>query len=375
VQRVVERSDVVVVGGGVIGLACAWRAAQRGLTVRLLERSDPGGGASGVAAGMLAPVGEADFGEGRFAALTMAAADAWPGFAADLEQASGVPVPSRRCGALWLAADRDAAEELRRQHHHRLDLGMHGEWLPSSACRELEPGLGTCAAGVLLPDEAEVDPRAVVAALVVACERAGVRLHAHAEVVEASWDGARLTGVVSAGGARFHAQTVVAAQGCWAPAWLPEPVRPRVRPVKGQLLRLRGPSVCSRIVRSERVYLVPRAKGELVVGATTEERGFDTTVTAGAVLELLEEAYRILPGVSELELVEASAGLRPGSPDNAPLVGGGEVPGLVLATGHYRNGVLLTPLTADAVAALAAGDEPVGPIRDFAPGRLAGALW
>jgi glycine oxidase len=375
VQRVVERSDVVVVGGGVIGLACAWRAAQRGLKVTLLERSTLGAGASGVAAGMLAPVGEADFGEGRFAALTMAAAHAWPSFATDLEAASGVPVPYRRCGALWLAADADEAEELRRQYQHRRDLGMRGDWLPPSACRELEPGLGTCAAGVLLPDEAEVDPRAVVAALVVACERAGVHLHAHAEVVEATWDSARLRGVVTARGARFDARTVVAAQGCWAPAWLPVPVRPPVRPVKGQLLRLRGPSVCARIVRSERVYLVPRASGELVVGATTEERGFDTTVTAGAALELLEEAYRILPGVSELELVEASAGLRPGSPDNAPLVGFGEVPGLVLATGHYRNGVLLAPLTADAVAALASGDEPIGPIRDFGPRRFAGALW
>jgi glycine oxidase len=373
VQRVVERSDVVVVGGGVIGLACAWRAAQRGLTVTLLERSDPGAGASGVAAGMLAPVGEADFAATRFAALTVAGAEAWPRFAADLEQASGVPVPYRRCGALWLAADRDEAEELRRQHQHRLDLGMRGEWLSSSACRMLEPGLGTCAAGVLLPDEGEVDPRVVVAALVVACGRAGVRLHAHAEVVEASWDGARLTGVVSASGSCFEAETTIAAQGCWAPMWLPEPVRPRVRPVKGQVLRLRGPAVCSRIVRSECVYLVPRATGELVVGATTEERGFDTTVTAGAVLELLQEAHRILPGVSELELVEASAGLRPGSPDNAPLVGRGEVPGLVLAMGHYRTGVLLAPLTASAVAALAAGDEAEPVFRDFSPQRFAGA--
>ena len=373
-MRVVERTDVVIVGGGVIGLACAWRTAQRGLTVSLIERSDPGAGASGVAAGMLAPVGEADFGQGSLAALTIAAADAWPRFAIELAEASGVAVPYRRCGALWLAGDRDQAAELRRQHQHRLEIGMGGEWLSSSACRALEPGLGSCTAGVLLPDEAEVDPRSVLAALVVACERVGVRLHVGTEVIAASWDGSRLTGVVGASGARFEAETVVAAQGCWAPAWLPETVRPRVRPVKGQILRLRGPSVCSRILRSERVYLVPRATGEMVVGATSEERGFDTAVTAGAVLELLEEAYRLLPGVSDLELVEARAGLRPGTPDNAPLVGRGEVPGLVLATGHYRNGVLLAPLTADAVAALASGDEPAGPIRDFAPRRLAGAL-
>ncbi|MGH7723786.1 MAG: glycine oxidase ThiO [Candidatus Dormibacteria bacterium] len=368
-----ERTNVVVVGGGVIGLACAWRAAQRGLTVTLLERSSPGAGASGVAAGMLAPTGEVDFGQRGFAALTMAAADAWPGFAADLEQASDAAVPYRRCGALWLAADRDEAEELRRLHQGLLHLGSGGEWLTSSACRELEPGLGACAAGVLLPDDAEVDPRRVLAALVVACARAGVRLHTQAEVVEASWDGGRITGVITAAGARFEAQMVVAAQGCWAPAWLPESIRPPVRPVKGQVLRLRGPSVCSHVIRSERVYLVPRATGELVVGATTEERGFDTTVTAGAVLELLEEAHRILPGVGELELVEASAGLRPGSPDNSPLVGLAEVPGLVLATGHYRAGVLLAPLTADAVAAVLAGGDPAGALRDFSIRRRVGA--
>jgi glycine oxidase len=144
-----------------------------------------------------------------------------------------------------------------------------------------------------------------------------------------------------------------------------------VRPVKGQILVLRGDEpVAARIVESLHVYLVPRADGRLVVGATVEERGFDTAVTAGGVHELLREAYRLLPEVAELELVETTAGLRPGTPDNAPLVGPGRLDGLVLATGHYRNGILLTPLTADAVLAHLTGGEVPGAAAGLAPARF-----
>ncbi len=313
----------------------------------MLERDAPGAGASSVAAGMLAPVTEAEFGETRLIELNLAAAAAWPAFADELG------LPYRRCGALAVALDRDEVEELSRLQELRRELGLESEWLTSSRCRELEPGLGSCAGGVLAPGEAEVDPRALVAALVAT----GIRIESGAEVVEGIWDGDRLAGVITADGRSFRAGAVVLATGCWGAPWLPPEARPPVRPVKGQLLRLRGPAVCERILRAERVYLVPRANGELVVGATVEERGFDTTVTAGAVHELLREAYRLLPEVAELELVEASAGLRPGSPDNAPIVGRGAVEGLVLATGHYRNGILLAPTTADAVAALLASAE------------------
>ena len=145
------------------------------------------------------------------------------------------------------------------------------------------------------------------------------------------------------------------AAGCWAGSleWLPEAARPPVRPVKGQVLELRsrnGEPPARHILASERVYLVPRGDGRLVVGATVEEMGFDTTVTAGGVNELLREAYRLLPDIAEMELLDAIAGLRPGTPDNLPLVGPGAIDGLVLATGHFRNGILLTPLTADRVA-------------------------
>ncbi len=329
-----------------IGLACAWRASQRGLSVCVLERGEPGAGASGVSAGMLAPVTEAEFGEERLLELNLRAAEDWPAFAEELG------LPYRRRGALAVALDRDELEELRRLQELRHALGLESEWLTPSRCRELEPGLGGCAGGVLAPGEAEVDPRALVGALVAT----GIRIE-RAEVVDGIWDGERLAGAVTADGRAFRAAAVVLATGCWGARWLPPEARPSVRPVKGQLLRLRGPAVCERILRAERVYLVPRASGELIVGATVEERGFDTTVTAGAVHELLREAYRLLPEIAELELVEASAGLRPATPDNVPLIGPGAVEGLVLATGHYRNGILLTPTTADAVAALLAGAE------------------
>jgi glycine oxidase len=186
-------------------------------------------------------------------------------------------------------------------------------------------------------------------------EREGAELRSGATVSGALIEGERIEGVRTEAGEEVLAGHVVLASGAWAgeSEWLPPHARPAVRPVKGQILTLRGPAsepVCERIVASERVYLVPREDGRLLVGATVEERGFDTTVTAGGVHELLREAYRLLPEITELELVEASAGLRPGTPDNLPLVGPGALEGLVLATGHYRNGVLLAPLTAERVA-------------------------
>jgi glycine oxidase len=370
--------DAVVVGGGAIGLACAWRAARRGLRVRVLERDYPGAGASHVAAGMLAPVGEASWGEEALLRLALASAEAWPAFAAELAADSELEVGYEPCGALHVALDRDEAEELRRRFElmESLDLGV--EWLRGPACRDLEPGLvPACAAGVYAPGEAAVDPGLLVPALTAAVERRGSQVFVEAEVTDMLTEGGRLAGVITGDGREHRAQHVVLATGAWSGAapWLPPLARPPVRPVKGQILTLRGNPdrpLCQRIVGSERVYLVPRPDGRLIVGATVEERGFDIQVTAGGVHELLREAYRALPDVAELELVETVAGLRPATPDNAPLVGPGALDGLVLATGHYRNGILLTPISAEAVAALLAS-EPLPPEAENAhPGRFAG---
>jgi glycine oxidase len=368
--------DAIIVGAGVIGLACAWRAAQAGARPLVLDRSDPPDGATQVAAGMLAPVGELQFREEALLEMTLASAAAFPGFVAELEAATEQPAGYVRSGALHVALDRDEAAELRRRFELQRSRGLEAEWLGPRACRRLEPGLApSFQGGVLVPGEAAVDPRALCAALSSAIEAAGGELRYGVEIAGLLLGGETVRGVRMADGAEALAPAVILATGAWSgnAAWLPAEARPPVRPVKGQILELRGPAtdpVCERIVASERVYLVPRPDGRLVVGATVEERGFDATVTAGGVHELLREAYRLLPDVAELELVRAGAGLRPGTPDNLPLIGRGAFDGLLLATGHFRNGVLLAPLTGDAIAGLLAGEEPTPAALPADPGRL-----
>jgi glycine oxidase len=348
--------DAVVVGGGVIGLSCAWRLAQRGAAVAVIDRAAPPAGATRVAAGMLAPVGELAFGEAELLEMTLAAAALYPGFVAELEAASGVSTRYARHGALHVALDRDEAAELRRVHELQRSLELGAEWLPPGRCRALEPGLTpSFHGGVHAPQEAAVDPRALVAALVGALEAEGAELLFGTEVEAALFDGGRLGGVRTSAGGELRADATILAAGAWSgrAEWLPEEARPPVRPVKGQILELRGRdgvAPCGRIVASERVYLVPRPDGRLIVGATVEEQGFDTAVTAGGMHELLREAYRLLPEVAEMELVEAAAGLRPATPDNLPRVGPAPLEGLFWATGHYRNGILLAPLAAQSLA-------------------------
>ncbi len=244
--------------------------------------------------------------------------------------------------------------------------------LTSYETRELEPSLSpTIRGGMLVESDHQVDPRAMVAALLQACNRLGVEIHrSRGELLV---EGGRAAGVRLHGDERLPASKVVLAAGCWSQrvAGLPEDDAPPVRPVKGQILRLRGdPGLVTRSIRGERVYVVPRGDGRVVIGGTMEEDGFDTTVTAGAVLHLLDEARALLPDVTEMELVEASAGLRPGSPDNMPIVGDATTPGLIVATGHFRNGFLLAPATADAVAGVLAGGAWPEATRVWSPARF-----
>jgi glycine oxidase len=329
----------------------------------VLDRAEPPAGATRVAAGMLAPIGELAFGEPELLRMTIAAAELYPAFVAELEAASGMGSGYARHGALHVALDRDEAAELRRVHDLQRSLGLGAEWLPPRRCRELEPGLTpSFNGGVHAPDEAAIDPRELTAALLMALADEGVEVRSGTDVVAPILSGGRLEGVRTAAAEELSAGHIILATGAWAGAesWLPEPARPPVRPVKGEILELRSPDgapPCERIVASERVYLVPRPDGRLIVGATTEERGFDATVTAGGVHELLREAYRLLPDVAEMELLESMAGLRPGTPDNLPLIGPGALDGLILACGHYRNGILLAPITGEAVAGVVAGDS------------------
>ncbi len=369
-------SDVAVIGGGVIGLAIAWRAAQRGHSVCVLERGELGAGTSHVAAGMLAPVTEADAGELALLELGLRSAAAWPDFAAQLGAASGGDPGLRRCGALVVARDADEAEALERELALRRRLGLEVTRLLPSAARRLEPALApTVRLALDVPGDHAADPRAVVLALGEAARRAGARLRTGAAVGRIEHAGGRVTGVVLADGELVRAAAVVVAAGVWSTAIGGLP-RIALRPVKGQIMRLRDPAgagLVQRIVRFEGGYLVPRGDGRYVLGATMEERGFDTTVTAGAMYELLRDAGELVPGVHELVVEETAAGLRPATPDNAPLLGpAGELDGLHWATGHHRNGILLAPVSAELVVAGIEGGDDVPAA--FAAARLHGVL-
>ncbi|MGW0664938.1 glycine oxidase ThiO [Streptodolium elevatio] len=372
-------ADAVVIGGGVIGLSIAWRAALRGLSVTVLDPA-PGRGASHAAAGMLTPVSELQYGEESLLRLNMASADRYPAFAAELADASGLPSGYRACGTLAVALDADDRAVLKDLHAYQERLGLASTWLTSRECRRLEPMLSPAVSGGLhVEADHQVDNRRLVAALLAACERAGVTL-VRARAAALLTDADRATGVRLDDGTELAAGQVVLAAGCWSNAveGLPPGTLPPVRPVKGEILRLRVPEIfapfLSRnvrgVVKGGSMYLVPREDGELVVGATEHELGYDTEVTAGGVYELLRDAHELVPGITELPLVETHAGLRPGTPDNAPVIGAAELPGLVLATGHYRHGVLLTPVTADAVAELLAEGTVPEVVRPWGPGRF-----
>jgi glycine oxidase len=329
-----ERYDAAIVGGGIIGLASAWRAQQLGLRVCVLERGEAGCGATRTAAGVLSPDPETP----GFTALARRAAELWPAFAQELGD-----VGYTRCGSLVLAFDEREFEE---------------GWIDGDSCRALEPGISpACVGGLLLDEDAQVDPRRIVALLAAQLDD----LRSHADVVEIT-----PTSVELADGSRIEAERVVLAAGAWLGRRLAR--RLPVRPVKGQTLRLRGPLPATRIIRSEHVYVVPRASGETVLGATIEEAGFDTTATDEATALLLEQAIRAVPAVAELQVVEAMASLRPGTPDDGPVIG--EWEGYLVAGGHYRNGILLAPVTADAIAALLTGTDPPAEVAPFAPGRF-----
>ncbi len=361
--------DVAILGGGIIGLSVAWRARAAGMSVAVFERGEIGGGATHVAAGMLAPVAEVEFGEaGRgVLGLGLRSAAMWPAFAEDLESAGGIDVGLRKTGTLVVARDEDEARELERQLAFRESLGLRARRLRASEAREHEPALApTVRLALHAPDDHSVDPRRAMAALRCACERAGVELHEHTPArVKLDADETRAVGLFFGEEASCEAVSageVVVAGGAWsgsAAVGLPSYLAAPVRPVKGQILRLRdpmGPGMLDGVVRFEGGYLVPRGDGGYVLGATMEEQGFEPRATAGGVYELLRDAHELVPGVSELQIEELGVGYRPGTPDNAPLIGKGGIDGLWWATGHHRNGILLAPLTAELVVASLTGD-------------------
>jgi glycine oxidase len=355
-------ADVVVIGGGLIGTSISWRLRQAGLDVAVIvgERS---AAASGVAAGMLAPVTETTFTEQRLLDLNLASLSRYADFVAELEMASDLQTGLRRAPNLSVAYDADDAVRLATFADFLARAGHPAERLTGRESRRHEPLLApTIRSGLLVEGDWSCDNRLLWRALIKAAHRRGVReLSGFVHRVTSS--NGVVTGVELADGSRIGAGWVVVANGAWAGQIYGLPNLP-VRPVKGQIVRLDpgrlpGPSLTIRAyVRGAEIYLVPRESGrEVVLGATVEELGFDHRVTAGAVYELLRDGRSVMPMSAEYALAETSVGWRPGTPDNAPILGRCDVEGVVLATGHYRNGVLLTPITADVITTLIMSGE------------------
>ena len=345
---------IAIIGGGVIGLAIGWRLAQAGAAVTIFERDRIGQGASHAAAGMLAAACETEPGEAALGALNRASLGLWPDFAADLEAASGQPVGLRREGTLLIALTRDDAEKLRHDLAFQQSQGIALDWLTPAQARAREPHLGPNLAGAIAsPNDIQVDNRLLIPALATAFTRAGGVLREGAAIARISSQAGRACGVVLHDGTMSDADQVVLAAGAWSGLLdLPIP-RPPIRPVKGQMLAVQmdpAAPLLRHVVWAPRAYMVPRADGRLIIGATVEERGFNDQITAGGLYSLLDGAWRAVPAIEDLPIIESWVGFRPGSRDDAPLLGPSALPGLHFATGHHRNGILLTPITATLIA-------------------------
>jgi glycine oxidase len=374
--RNVSKPNVAIIGAGVIGLGIAWRLATRGVPVAVFDKGACGAGASHAAAGMLAACAEAEPGEEALVTLGRASQARWPAFAAELKQASGVDVGLRPEGTLVVALTSDDQARLNHQLVFQQKLGLPLQWITAAETRRREPHLaGKLAGAVFSPEDTQVDNRKLAAAVRIAAEAAGASISEHQAVKTISNDAGRVDGIVLADGRKVAADVVVLAAGAWSRSidGLAPELRPPVRPIKGQMLALRmDPTapLLTHVVWAPGAYLVPRLDGRLLVGATVEEKGYDTSLTAGGILTLLEAAWRVVPAVEELPIDEMWVGHRPGSRDDAPILGTGLIDGLIYATGHHRNGILLTPITADAIAELVLDGAADPAIRPFSIERF-----
>jgi glycine oxidase len=361
---------VVIIGAGVVGLGIAWRLAGRA-TVTVFDRGKAGAGASYAAAGMLAACCEAEPGEEALVTLGRESQARWPAFADELLRVSGIDVELRSEGTLVLALTADDQATIAHHLEFQRRLGLPLEWLSAAATRAREPRLAGKIAGALFSSEDhQVDNRKLALALRIAAEAAGAEIREHRPVKEIIVQSGQARGVVLEDDTTVTADIVVLAAGAWSRTigGLPPDRRPPVRPVKGQMLALRmdaAAPLLSHVLWAPGVYLVPRRDGRLIVGGTVEEKGFDDTITAGGLLTLLEAAWRAVPAVEELPVDEIWVGHRPGSRDDAPILGPGPLDGLFYATGHHRNGILLAPITADAMARLILDDIVDPAIKPF----------
>ena len=369
--------DVLIVGGGTIGLGIGFELVRRGTPVTIFERDKAGRGTSYQAAGMLAPDAEIEFEERELYDLNRESLRRWPDFAQCVETASGQSVDYRDEGTLIVADDRDSAEALERLYTFQQEQGLNVEWLTGEEAKEIEPFVAPrLSAAVYAPSDHQVDNRRLIDALRVAFEAEGGTLHEDTPI-DAVVPDSEAPAVRTTDGEQVVGGRIVVAAGVWSRELdgLTPDATPPVRPVKGQMIQMRRkrPFDLQHVVRGPEAYLAPKSDGRIVMGATSEERGFDTTVTAGGLYDLLEGGWEVVPGIRDLPVDETWAGLRPASRDHAPLLGETSVPGVVMATGHYRHGILLTPITAEEIARLIRTGETSDWLQPFSPRRFSEA--
>ncbi|HXM00564.1 MAG TPA: glycine oxidase ThiO [Rhizomicrobium sp.] len=359
---------VVIVGAGIAGLSLGWRLAQSGASVTVLERAQPGAGATLASAGMIAPTAEHGDETSAEAKFGRASAALWPSFAAEIEQMSGRKIGFRPEGTLLIAQTGDEFAQLQRRGASLPSMKS----LSTADALALEPMLAPGIAGALFdPDEAQVDNRAVGLALAVAFIRAGGMLQTNETAVRIDVADNRAAAAVSPF-ATYHADAIVLAAGAWTARiqGLPPKIMPPVIPVKGEMIALEpGGPLPTHVIWGNEVYLVPR-NGRLFVGATVARDGFDTSLTDAAADWLRAHAVGLMPALAEWETAEHWAGLRPGSPDDLPILGATALDGLFVASGQYRNGILLAPAIAEALRSLILERRSSVDISAFDPRRF-----
>jgi glycine oxidase len=367
----VKTLDVAIAGGGLIGGSIALELALAGLRVGVFEKGRPGEEASWAGAGILSPAPE-NPATIPLVPLAKASMALYPSFVARVEEISGLDVGFRPVGTLQALFSRDAARELSTLIALQHGLGLRAEAISATDARELEPALSDdFEAAILRPDEASVDNRALTQAVLEAARKSGAEILSHAPVTGIWREGSRCKGL-SIGGERVSAKFVVIAAGCFsADIGGIEPYAP-VRPAKGQMIALRAAGLrIERVLWSEKIYLVPRNDGRILAGATVEYVGFDREVTAGGLEKILTSAIELAPGLARAKIEEMWAGLRPDSPDHLPILGPTELDGLLIATGHFRSGILLAPVTAQLIRELVTDQDVRVDWERFSPSRFA----
>jgi len=365
-------ADVLVIGGGIIGCSIAWRLAQAGMTVTVLDRAEPGAEASSAAAGMLAPASELI--EPRaFAELCLASRTLYPRFVAEVEEASGHSSGYRGDGTLLVALSQEQDQELAEVHHKQSAQGFALHPLTASEVHDREAGLSPeIHSGLFFPGDHWVDNERLTRALLVAGQRAGVRFAPGHPVHKFHTQGGNIKSVAAGNHACFTANTFVLAAGCWS-GQLAAELRLHIPtiPCRGQMMEFEATRELGHIVRAGIHYLVPRPERRILAGTTAEYAGFEKTVSAQGLHSILEGVMRFAPQVGGFRFLRAWAGLRPDTPDHLPILGYGDFANLVFATGHFRNGILLAPATAEIVADLILKGSTERPMEAYRPTRFA----